>query len=64
MSKDVKNMAAMFEKRNTITQKPRDAGQLSSRGEERPKIEKLKTPSIFGAKPKDELPMSVRKQAS
>lgn len=39
--KDVKNLAAMWEKRTTITAKPRDLGPASARGDEKPKIGKL-----------------------
>ena len=49
--KDVKNLASIFEKRTTITNKRDARGALSSRGAEKPAIGKLQTPSIFGAKP-------------
>ena len=49
--KDVKNLAAMFERKATLTKKP---SEMKEQQPEKPKVEKLATPSIFGAKPKDD----------
>ena len=43
---NVKDLAAMFEKKKTIVEKPKEQN-------EKPAIGKLQTPSIFGAKPKE-----------
>ena len=61
MDKDVKNLAAMFERKATISKKPSEMKEEK----EKPKVGKLATPSIFNAKPKDDKkdpPLSARKQ--
>ena len=40
-NKDVKNLAAMFEKRNTVAFKPKEKAPVSARGEDKPKVGKL-----------------------
>ena len=50
--KDVKNLAAMFERKATLTKKPSE--MKNNEEKEKPQVGKLSTPAIFGAKPKDD----------
>ena len=63
-NKDVKSLAAMFEKRNTVAFKPKEKESVSAQGQDKPKVGKLQISSIFGSKKAADPPKKAEPVAS